>query len=152
MNHNHTRDYCWLVFFTRVMGGLLFLMAGWHKVFVMSPRAHAAKLFVEPYAQSWIPTFLLWALGFVIPFVELIAGALLVAGWLRRPVAVALGFLLLVVTYGHALNEPFFDVTTHILPRLALLAPVLIFGAGEDRWSVDAWLARRRDRKEPKGD
>jgi uncharacterized membrane protein YphA (DoxX/SURF4 family) len=148
MNQHPTRDYCWLVFFTRVMGGLLFLMAGWHKVFVLSPRVHAAKLFVEPYAQSWIPVWLLWTLGVVIPFVELAGGALLVAGWLRRPAAAPLGFLLLLVTYGHALNEPFFDITTHILPRLALLAPTLISGVEEDRWSVDAWLAKRRKPEE----
>jgi len=67
---------------------------------------HAQKLFLEPYAGTWIPAALLWPLGVTIPFVELLGGALLIGGWLRRPVAVALGFLLVLVTYGHALKEP----------------------------------------------
>ena len=143
MTSQRTIELCWVAFFTRVMAGLLFAMAGYFKVLVLTPRGHAQKLFLEPYAATWIPGALLWLLGVTIPFVELLGGALLVGGWLRRPVAVALGFLLLLVTYGHALTEPFFDVTTHIVPRLALLLPTLMLNASDDRWSVDAWLARR---------
>ena len=137
-------ELCWLAFFTRVMAGLLFAMAGYQKIFVLTPRMHAQKLFLEPYAATWIPGALLWLLGVTIPFVEFLGGALLIAGWLRRPVAVVLGFLLLLVTYGHALSEPFFDVTTHILPRLLLLLPTLMLHTSHDQWSADALLARRK--------
>jgi hypothetical protein len=44
----------------------------------------------------------------------LIAGWLLVAGFLRRPVAISLGFLLLTVAYGHALLELLFNVKAHL--------------------------------------
>ena len=100
-----TFDWHWPAFFTRVTAGLLFAMAGVHKVFIMTPQVHASKLFLEPYQHTWIPHFLLWSLGLGISFVELIAGWLLVAGFLRLPVAISLGFLLLTVTYGHALLE-----------------------------------------------
>jgi len=133
-----------IAFFSRVIVGLLFGMAGWYKVFVMTAPGHAQRLFLEPYAETWIPTWFLWTLGLVIPFVELIGGWLLVVGWLRRPAAVALGIVLVVVTYGHSLLEPFFDVSTHILPRLILLAPVLLLGSDKDSWSVDGWLAKRK--------
>jgi uncharacterized membrane protein YphA (DoxX/SURF4 family) len=53
-------------------------------------------------------------LGLGIPVVELIVGWLLVAGFLRRPVAISLGFLLLTVTYGHALLELLFNVKAHL--------------------------------------
>ena len=126
------------------MAGLLFGMAGWYKVFVMTAAKHAQGMFVEGFAVTWIPIWILWPLGWVIPFVELIGGLLLVVGWQRRPVALVLGVLLLIVTYGHTLKDPFYDITTHVLPRLILLAPALLLAADRDTWSLDGWLARRR--------
>jgi uncharacterized membrane protein YphA (DoxX/SURF4 family) len=131
-------------FFTRVTAGLLFGMAGVHKVFIMTPQVHARKLFLEPYQHTWIPHFLLWPLGVGIPFLELTAGWLLVAGYLRGPVAISLSFLLLTVTYGHALLEPLFNVNSHIFPRLILLLPTLALSPEADPWSLDAMLARRQ--------
>lgn len=135
---------CWVVFFSRVMAGLLFGMAGYYKVFVMTAQTHAQRLFVEGYAETWIPVFLLWTLGLAIPYVELIGGWLLVVGWRRRTAAVMFGLLLLTVTYGHALKEPFFNISTSVLPRFLLLILVLLWDETVDRWSVDGWLARRK--------
>jgi len=142
-----TFDWHWPAFFTRVTAGLLFAMAGVYKVVIMTPQVHARKLFLEPYEHTWIPHFLLWSLGLGIPFVELIAGWLLVAGFLRRPVAISLGFLLLTVTYGHALLEPLFNVNSHIFPRLILLLPTLALRTEADPWSLDAVRSRRRASK-----
>jgi uncharacterized membrane protein YphA (DoxX/SURF4 family) len=140
-------DWRWPAFFMRVTAGLLFGMAGVHKVFIMTPPVHARKLFLEPYQHTWIPHFLLRLLGVGIPFLELIGGWLLVAGYLRRPVGIGLGLLLLLVTYGHALLEPLFNVNSHIFPRLILLLPTLALGPEADPWSLDAALARRQARK-----
>jgi len=134
----------WVTFFTRVMVGLLFGMAGYHKVFVQGPAAHAQQWFTGPYAGSWIPQWLLYAAGVTVPFVELIAGWLLVAGLFRLPAAIALGGVLLLVTYGHALKEPLFNVNSHIIPRTLLLIPTWMFSVESDPWSLDALLARRR--------
>ena len=87
------------------------------------------------------------SLGLGIPVVELIVGWLLVAGFLRRPVAISLGFLLLTVTYGHALLEPLFNVNSHIFPRLILLLPTLALRTEADPWSLDAVRSRRRASK-----
>ena len=81
-----TQSYCWAAFVARWMLGLIFLMAGWFKVFEMGAVQHAQMLFVEGYQDSWIPVWLLWATGFVIPFVELLAGVLLLVGWRVREV------------------------------------------------------------------
>ena len=53
-----TFDWHWPAFFTRVTAGLLFAMAGVHKVFIMTPQVHARQLFLEPYQHTWIPHFL----------------------------------------------------------------------------------------------
>lgn len=129
------------------MLGLIFFMAGWYKCFVMTPMGHARTYFTEPYADSWIPHILLLAAGVTVPIVELAAGALLLAGYRVRDALIALGMVLLLVTYGHLLKEPLFSITGHIFPRFVLLGCVFLLPAREDRLSVDAWLAHRLDSK-----
>jgi len=134
----------WTRFFARVMLGLIFFMAGWYKCFVMTPLGHAATYFTGPYADTWIPHWLLLVTGVTVPVVELLSGALLIAGFRVRDALVALGFILLLVTYGHLLKEPLFSITGHIFPRFVLLAIVFLLPAEEDRLSLDARLALPR--------
>jgi len=136
--------WSWAIFFVRWVLGLIFFMAGWWKTFDLGPLEHARRLFVEPYADSWIPAWLLWAFGSVIPVVELIAGALMCLGLRVRAAGIALGCILVVVAYGHLLKDALFDTTHHIFPRLVLLTFVLAAPAGRDLLSLDAWLGRRR--------
>jgi putative oxidoreductase len=133
----------WAVFFARWVLGLIFFMAGWWKTFDLGPLEHARRLFVEPYAATWIPAWMLWGLGAVIPPVELVAGALVCLGLRLRAAQIALGAILILVTYGHLLLEPLFDTTHHIFPRLVLLLVTLAVPREKDLLSVDGWLARR---------
>ena len=135
--------WSWAIFFVRWVLGLIFFMAGWWKTFDLGPLEHARRLFVVPYADSWIPARLLWSFGTVIPIVELIAGALMCLGVRVREAGIALGGILIVVASGHLLKEALFDTTHHIFPRLILLAFVLAAPAGRDLLSLDAWLRRR---------
>jgi uncharacterized membrane protein YphA (DoxX/SURF4 family) len=134
--------WSWAAFLARWVVGLIFAMAGFWKVFELTPAGHAERYFVGGFAETWIPLWLLWALGVTIPFVELAAGALLCLGFRVREAAVALAFVLIVVTYGHLLLEPLFDTTSHIFPRTVLLLVVLAAPREEDRLSLDALLAR----------
>src|SRR5678816_3427874 len=90
----------WALLFARLVLGLIFFMAGVYKVFQLGPRGHARKYFL-PYADTFLPVWSLWATGVTIPFVELIAGALLIIGLRIREALIALGFVLIVVTFGH---------------------------------------------------
>jgi thiosulfate dehydrogenase (quinone) large subunit len=131
------------IFCVRVILGLIFGMAGYYKCFIMTPAGHAQRLFIEPYAATWIPAWLLWATGVTIPIVELIAGWILVVGWRVRESLVALGLVLVIVTYGHLLKEPLFSFSGHVIPRLALLVFLTMIPRDQDRFSVDFWLQRR---------
>jgi uncharacterized membrane protein YphA (DoxX/SURF4 family) len=91
----------WAIFVARALLGLVFLVAGVHKVFIMSPLVHAKNLFVDPYAGTWLPVWGLWASGTVVPFFELAAGALALIGLWRRPALIVLGVILVFVTFGH---------------------------------------------------
>lgn len=132
----------WAVLFARAVLGLIFFMAGVYKVFSLTPIGHAHKWFVDPYADTFLPTWSLWLTGLTIPFVELVAGALLIAGWRITDALIALGAVLLVVTFGHLLKEPLYEFHTHVIPRLALLLFVLMVPREADRFSLDRWLSR----------
>jgi uncharacterized membrane protein YphA (DoxX/SURF4 family) len=139
-----TYTWRWVAFFTRVIAGLIFGMAGFWKVFTLTPAGHAQRFFTGPYADSWIPYWMLWSAGVSVPFIELIAGWLLVFGLFRRPAAIALGFVLVLVTYGHLLKEALYSPQGHIFPRTLLLIPTWILSAEQDDLSLDHLLQRRR--------
>lgn len=134
----------WAILFARLVLGLIFLVAGVWKVFTLGPFEHARRLFVEPYAHTFLPRWSLWATGVAVPWVELLAGGLLLVGLRTRAALLALGGVLVLVTFGHLLLEPLYEFHTHVIPRLALLIFVLVMPRSEDVYSVDAWLARRR--------
>ena len=128
------------IFFARLALGLIFGMAGWGKIWKMGPADHARRFFVDRYATSWIPMWLLWGLGLSIPFVEFTAGWLVFAGLFITPALVALGLVLVVVTYGHLLENYLFEFHIHVIPRLALLLFVLAMPRELDVLSLDYLL------------
>jgi len=126
----------WALLLARIVLGLIFFMAGVMKVFQLGPVEHARKYFL-PFNDTFLPTWSLWAVGVTIPFVELIAGALVIVGLRTRDALIALGCVLVIVTFGHLLHDALFDFSGHVIPRLALLLFILCFPREDDRFSVD---------------
>ena len=139
----NTTNRSWALLFARAVLGLIFFMAGMYKVFQMGPLEHARKFFVEPYSGTFLPISALWAVGTIIPFIELIAGAFIIIGFQTRNALILLGFVLVTVTFGHLLKEPLYEFHTHVIPRLTLLLFILILPREDDRFSVDYFLTRR---------
>jgi uncharacterized membrane protein YphA (DoxX/SURF4 family) len=133
------------LFLARAVLGLIFLMAGIYKVFSLGPVGHVRRFFL-PYQDTFLPTWSLWAVGFVIPFIELGAGALVFVGWLRTEAYLALGAVLVVVTFGHLLRDPLYAFHEHVIPRLALLLLLLLMPPQADRFSIDELLHRGDDK------
>lgn len=126
----------WSIFTVRWVLGFIFLMAGWWKCFDedMGPIAHAERFFVNEYfTGTWIPEWMLWAAGTTTPIVELLAGAMVCLGLGRKIAYIALAAILVMVTYGHLLEDALYDITSHIFPRLVLL--VFLFVAPM-KWDV----------------
>jgi len=141
-------DRAWAILFARGVLGFIFFMAGVFKVFRLGPVGHARKLFIEPFADTFLPAWSLWAVGTVIPIVELLAGAMIIIGLRVREALIALGFILVIVTFGHLLKEPLYEFHTHVIPRLALLLFILLLPREADRFSIDYLLRRRGARSE----
>ena len=139
-------DRAWAIFFCRTILGLIFFMAGVYKCFVMTPFGHARHFFVDPYANTFLPAWSLWATGTAVPVVELVAGGLVLVGFKTRPALLSLGAVLVLVTFGHLLKEPLYEFHTHVIPRLALLTVVLLLPRDEDVVSLDGVLKARHSR------
>jgi uncharacterized membrane protein YphA (DoxX/SURF4 family) len=135
----------WALLFARLVLGLIFFMAGVYKVWGLTPIGHFRRWFL-PYQETFLPMWSLWAVGLTIPVVELAAGALLLIGWRIRWALLALGFVLVVVTFGHLLKEPLYPFHEHVIPRLALLLFLLVMPREDDRFSLDHFLLPREGR------
>lgn len=131
------------IFIARWILGLIFVMAAVMKIFDRGVVPLTQKLFIDQYADSWIPEWLLWTIGLSIPFVELITGVMLCLGLFGRHAAAAIGLVLIVTTYGHLLHEPLYDIDGHTFTRLALALFVLVAPASQDLLALDQLLLRR---------
>ena len=138
----------WALLFARLILGLIFFMAGVMKVFQLGPLEHARKYFL-PFNDTFLPTWSLWTVGVTIPFIELIAGALVIVGLRTRDALIALGCVLVVVTFGHLLHDALYSFSGHVIPRLALLLFVLCFPREDDRLSLDNLLNGSQTNRRP---
>jgi uncharacterized membrane protein YphA (DoxX/SURF4 family) len=139
---SEARSRAFALLFARLVLGLIFFMAGVYKVFSLTPAGHVRKWFL-PYRDTFLPDWSLWAAGLTIPFVELLSGAALLAGWRIREALLALGGVLVIVTFGHLVKEPLYPFHEHVIPRLALLLFLLVMPREDDRFSVDHLLRSR---------
>ena len=137
----------WAILFARLVLGLIFFMAGTWKVFQLGPLEHARKYFL-PFSDTFLPVWSLWAMGVIIPFIELLAGALVIIGLRTREALISLGGVLVVVTFGHLLKEPLYEFHTHVIPRLALLLFVLLLPREADKFSIDYLLSNWKKKRD----
>ena len=135
----------WALLFARLILGLIFFMAGVIKVFQLGPIEHARKYFL-PFSDTFLPVWSLWTIGTVVPFIELIAGAFVIVGLRTRDSLIALGCVLVIVTFGHLLHDALFNFSGHVIPRLALLLFILCLPREDDRFSLDQVLFRSAPR------
>src|SRR5438876_887075 len=143
MEQSRVNGRSWALLFARLVLGLIFFMAGFWKVFQLGPLEHARKYFL-PFADTFLPVWSLWLVGVTIPFVELLGGALLLIGLRVREALVALGGVLVIVTFGHLLHDPLFNFSGHVIPRLVLLLFLLWCPRELDRFSLDVAIVRKK--------
>lgn len=144
MNDSKSISRSWALLFARLILGLIFFMVGFYKVFQIGPIEHVHNLFIEPYSKTFLPTWMLWIVGIIIPFIELVAGAFVILGFRIREALISIGFVLVIVTFGHLLIEPFYEFHTHVIPRLALMIFILVLPSEDDRFSIDYSLIQRK--------
>ena len=121
--------------FTRALLGVIFLMQGFGKVFTFTVPVVYEKFFKD-FETTFLPKWLIWATAYYTSYIELIGGLLLVIGLFRKYVLYLLALDLLVVSFGHGLLEPIWDLS-HVIPRAMLLLALFFLPRAWDRWNLD---------------
>lgn len=125
-------------FTARVFLGLLFFFQGYDKVFNIKISG-VVRTFEQPYKQTGLPLFLLYAGVAVTSFIELAGGILLILGLFKYIALYLLAFDLLIATAGLSLINPMWDLKFSF-PRLVILIFLLIIPQEWDKWMLDKWL------------
>ncbi len=124
----------------RLLLGFIFFMQGFGKVFKWGVSNVYGNFFKEKY-QDLLPDFLIQFTAYYTSYVELIAGFMLVIGLKRDWALYALASVLVIVTFGHGMTEPVWDLS-HVMYRAVLLVTLLLFPKEWDKYSVDTLLKR----------
>ena len=139
MNANRTIA----VLTARLLLGFIFLMQGYGKVFTWGiEKLYNMEFFHETY-KNILPDLITKATAYYTSYVELIGGFLLVLGFKKDLALYALASVLIIVTFGHGLAEPIWDLS-HVIYRAILLIALLIIPKEWDRYSLDMYIHKFR--------
>ena len=135
---------------TRLILGFIFLMQGFGKVFIWGvEKVYNMKFFHETY-KDLLPDYITYATAYYTSYVELIGGLLLVLGLKRDYALYALASVLVIVTFGHGLADPIWDLS-HVIYRAILLISLLIFPKEWDKFSIDNYIHKYTTAKKING-
>lgn len=126
-------------FFTRALLGIIFLMQGYGKVFTFGMDG-LYNMFA-PYEEK-LPKFLVVFAAYFTTYAEFIGGFLLLIGLFRNYTLYALGVVLLIVSFGHGLSQPIWDLS-HVFPRAVLLIALLVMPQDWDQWQVEKLIRKK---------
>lgn len=128
-------------FTARILLGLIFFMQGFGKVFTWGmDNVFNAKYFIGTF-KGILPDYLLWATVYYTSYIELIGGFLLILGLKTDYALYALISVLILVTFGHGLAEPIWDLS-HVMYRSILVLTLLFLPKEWDKFSLDSILAK----------
>lgn len=123
------------MFFIRTLLGIIFLMQGYGKIFTMGVN-QVYENFFKVFETTFLPKWLIVFAAYYTSYVELVGGILLVAGLFRIYAMYLLALDLLIVSFGHGLLEPIWDLS-HVIPRTILLSTLFLLPSTWDKWNVD---------------
>lgn len=141
MPQNQTNIQTPGLFFIRVLTGIIFIMQGYGKVFTIGVTK-VYELFFKIYETTVLPKWLVLSTAYYTSYVELICGFLLIMGLFRNYALYFLAVDLLIVSFGHGLMEPIWDLS-HVLPRAILLASLFLLPAQWDKWNADSVINKK---------
>ena len=123
------------ILFIRVLLGIIFFMQGYGKIFTFTVSGVYEKFFKE-FENTSLPKWLILFTAYYTSYIECIGGLLLIIGLFRKYALYLLALDLLIVSFGHGLMEPIWDLS-HVMPRTILLASLFLLPEDWDRWNVD---------------
>lgn len=93
-------------------------------------------MFFKDFEKTFLPKWLIWVTAYYTSYIELVGGILLITGLFKKWALYLLAIDLLVVSFGHGLLEPIWDLQ-HVIPRAVLLIALFLLPQEWDKWSLD---------------
>ncbi|MFI5154467.1 MAG: DoxX family protein, partial [Chitinophagales bacterium] len=129
------------LFFIRSLLGIIFFMQGFGKVFSWGvPKVY--EMFFREFENTFLPKWLVISTAYFTSYVEWIGGFLLIIGLFRKYAMYLLALDILVVSFGHGLREPIWDLS-HVMPRSILLVALFLLPKEWDKWNLDSLIKKR---------
>lgn len=129
------------MFFIRALLGIIFLMQGYGKVFSFGV-SKVYEMFFKEFENIFLPKWIIIATAYYTSYIEMIGGFLLLIGLFRKYAMYLLAIDLLIVSFGHGLIEPIWDLQ-HVMPRAILLASLFLLPAEWDKWNMDLLVSKK---------
>ncbi|CAL2089328.1 DoxX family membrane protein [Tenacibaculum sp. 190524A02b] len=126
------------VLLIRLILGLIFFFQGFGKVFKFGLQNVYENFFLKGYGDL-LPNFILLPTAYYTSIVELVGGLLVIIGYKRDYALYFLASVLVIVTFGHGLKEPIWNLS-HVFYRTTLLASLLLLPKKLDIYSIDFLL------------
>ncbi|MDX1365546.1 DoxX family protein [Arenibacter latericius] len=126
----------------RLILGFIFLMQGFGKVVTWGMEKVYQADFFQGTFEGMLPESIIWITAYYTSYVELIAGLLLVLGLKTNYALYALASVLVIVTFGHGLAEPIWNLS-HVLFRTILLVALLLLPREWDKFSLDSIIKKK---------
>ena len=126
--------------FVRLLLGLIIGMQGFGKVFNIG-ISNIYNGGFKSFEETFLPTFILKATAYFTSYGELICGILLLLGLFRKQAYYILIAILLIVSFGHGLQSPIWDLQ-HVMYRSILLVFLLLVPLEKDTISLDTFLKK----------
>ncbi len=129
------------ILFARALLGIIFLMQGYGKIFTYTvPKVY--NMFFKNFETTFLPKWIMWVTAYYTSYAEMICGFLLIIGLFREYALYLLGIDLLIVSYGHGLLEPVWDLQ-HVMSRAILLIMLLLAPQRWDLWHINAFFQKK---------
>ena len=126
----------------RLILGFIFFFQGFGKFFKFGIDAVYSNFFLKSYSEL-LPDFLLLFTAYYTSIIELVGGALLIIGLKRDYTLYALASVLVIVTFGHGLKAPIWDLSD-VMYRTMLLVALLLLPKELDVFSLDFFMKKNK--------
>ena len=126
----------------RLLLGVIFFFQGFGKVFKFGLANVYNNFFLKSYGDIF-PDFLLLITSYYTPIAELVAGFLMIIGFKRDYALYVLASVLIIVSIGHGIKGPIWDLS-HVMYRAILLVALLLLPKNLDIFSLDFLLKKNK--------
>ena len=123
----------------RLSLGTLFFVAALNKFLGEGGASGASRWIIGEFRETYLPWFLVAPFAYVLPYVEIVLGALLILGLFTRWALTFCGLLLISLAMGKAVTHDYATVSQN-LNYVLLAAAGLWFASRDNPYALDAVL------------